>query len=75
MYIQPWFHEGFLDLGEDFAEAEAQGKRLMVVWEQRGCPYCKRMHEVNLRIPRIVDMMKNDFVIVQLNLWGDREVD
>lgn len=74
MYIQPWFHEGFLDLGEDFAEAEAQGKRLMVVWEQRGCPYCKRMHEVNLRIPRIVDMMKNDFVIVQLNLWGDREV-
>jgi thioredoxin-related protein len=74
MYIQPWFHESFLDLSEDLAEAEAEGKRLMIVWEQRGCPYCKRMHEVNLRIPRIVDTLKSDFMVIQLNLWGDREV-
>lgn len=74
LYIQPWLHEGFLDLNEDLAEAEAQGKQLMVMWEQRGCPYCKRTHEVNLRIPRIVDAMKRDFMVVQLNLWGDREV-
>lgn len=74
LYMQSWMHESFLDLGEDLAEAEAQGKRLMIVWEQRGCPYCKRMHEVNLRIPRIVDSIKKDFLVLQLNLWGDREV-
>jgi len=74
LHMEPWFHESFLDLGEDLTEAEAQGKRLMIVWEQRGCPYCKRMHEVNLRIPRIVDVLKNDFVVIRLNLWGDREV-
>ena len=74
LHIQPWFYDSFLNLSEDMAEAEAEGKRLMVVWEQRGCPYCKRMHEVNLRIPRVVDKLKNNFMVIRLNLWGDREV-
>jgi len=74
MHVQSWFHEGFLDLDEDLKEAAEQGKRLVVIWEQRGCPYCKKMHEVNLRIPRIVDYIKDNFFVIQLNLWGDREV-
>lgn len=74
MHEQSWFHESFLDLGEDLGEAKANGKRLVIIWEQRGCPYCKRMHEVNLRIPRIVNSIKDNFVVIQLNLWGDREV-
>ena len=74
IHVQPWFHEGFLDLGEDLKEAAAEGKRLVIIWEQRGCPYCKKMHEVNLRIPRIVDYVKDNFYVIQLNMWGDREV-
>jgi len=74
MHVQPWFHDGFLDLADDLKEASAAGKRLVIFWEQKGCPYCKRMHEVNLRIPRIVDYIKDNFVVIQLNLWGDREV-
>lgn len=74
LHSQPWFHESFLDLREDLADAHAAGKRLMIVWEQRGCPYCKRMHEVNLRIPRINDAIQRDFLVMQMNLWGDREV-
>lgn len=74
LHVQPWFHESFLDLREDLADAQAAGKRLMIVWEQRGCPYCKRMHEVNLRIPRINETMQRDFMVIRMNLWGDREV-
>ena len=74
LHVQPWFHESFLDLREDLADAEASGKRLMIMWEQRGCPYCKRLHDVNLRIPRINDTIQRDFVVIQMNLWGDREV-
>ncbi|NQV46612.1 MAG: thioredoxin fold domain-containing protein [Rhodospirillaceae bacterium] len=74
MHVQSWFHESFLDLGEDLETAAAEGKRLVIIWEQRGCPYCKRMHEVNLRIPRVVDYIKKNFVVLQLNIWGDREV-
>lgn len=74
MHVQPWFHESFLDLSEDLNDAAAEGKRLVIFWEQKGCPYCKRMHEVNLRIPRIVDYINKNFFVISLNLWGDREV-
>ena len=74
MYHQPWFHESFLDLREDVAESKAEGKQVVIMWEQRGCPYCREMHRVNLRIPEIVDYIKANFTVIQLNLWGDREV-
>ena len=74
LYHQKWFHESFLDLKEDLAEAKARGKRLVVFWEQKGCPYCKRTHEVNLRIPRIVKYISDHFLVIHLNIWGDKEV-
>ena len=74
LYVQPWFKETFLDLKEDMAEAKAEGKQLVILWEQKGCPYCREMHNVNLRIPETVDYIKKHFFVVQLNLWGDREV-
>ena len=40
-----WFRDTFKDLQEDFAEAEAEGKRVLIIVEQRGCSYCKEMHE------------------------------
>ncbi|MBT6093914.1 MAG: thioredoxin fold domain-containing protein [Rhodospirillaceae bacterium] len=74
LYAQPWFKETFLDLKEDMAEAKAEGKQLVVFWEQKGCPYCRETHAVNLRKPKTVDYIKKHFFVVQLNLWGDREV-
>ena len=46
----------------------------MVFWEQKGCPYCKMTHEVNLRIPKIVKYISDNFVVIHLNIWGDKEV-
>jgi len=74
LYIQPWFHNSFLDLKEDVAEAAAAGKHLAIFWEQRGCPYCREMHRVNLRQPETVDYIKKNFVVLHLNMWGDKEV-
>jgi thioredoxin-related protein len=74
MHVQPWFRSTFLDLTEDMAEAKSEGKQLAIIWEQKGCPYCREMHRVNLRIPDAVDYIKKHFFVVQLNLWGDREV-
>ena len=74
LYQQEWFHESFLDLEEDLAEAKGANKRFVVFWEQKGCPYCKRTHEVNLRIPRIVKYISDNFIVVHLNIWGDKEV-
>jgi len=74
IYVQPWFHSSFLDLREDLEEAAAEGKQLVILWEQKGCPYCREMHRVNLRQPKTVAYIKKHFTVLQLNLWGDKEV-
>jgi thioredoxin-related protein len=75
LYTQPWFkHDSFLELKDDLAEAHAGGKRLAILWEQRGCPYCREMHRVNFAKPAISDYIKANFDVIQLNMWGDREV-
>jgi len=74
LHVQPWFMQTFLDLAEDKAEAEAAGKHFAVVFEQRGCPYCKEMHEVNFARPEIADYVSSNFGMLQLNMWGSRAV-
>ena len=74
LHVQPWFADTFLDLRDDLKEAAAAGKRLAIFWEQRGCPYCKEMHEVNLAKPDIVNYIKKNLMVIQLNLYGAREV-
>ena len=74
LHKQPWFSNTFLDLGEDLAEATAAGKDLMVLIEQNGCPYCHEMHYVNFQRPEIVDYIKAHYLVVQLDMWGSREV-
>jgi len=75
MYTQPWFkHTSFLDLSDDLAEATEGGKHLAILFEQKGCPYCREMHRVNFEIDEIREYIKSNFDIVQLNMWGDREV-
>ena len=74
LHKQPWFLESFLDLREDLAEAQAAGKRFAVLWEQKGCPYCAEVHTRNFTVESINRYVRDNFVVVQLNLWGDREV-
>ena len=73
LYTQPWFLHSFLDLGEDLTEAADGGKRLAVIWEQKGCPYCKEMHLVNFADPEINDYVRENFEVLQLNIHGLRE--
>src|SRR5437763_1736935 len=74
LYHQSWFQLSFLNLKEDFAEARAGGKRFAVLFEQRGCPYCASMHKEVLAQRYINDYVRQNFTIVQLDLWGAREV-
>jgi thioredoxin-related protein len=74
LYTQSWFLQSFLDLRQDLADTTKEGKRLAVVWEQRGCPYCKDMHTIDFADRRIAAYVRDNFEILQLNIWGDREV-
>ncbi|MGB8562121.1 MAG: thioredoxin fold domain-containing protein, partial [Pseudolabrys sp.] len=67
LYKQPWFLESFLDLSDDLEGARKEGKRFVIMWELRGCPYCKETHLVNFAQPRITDYVKTNFDVLQLN--------
>jgi len=74
LYEEPWFLQSFLDLREDLADASAQGKRFAIIWELKGCPYCRETHLVNFADPEIADYVRGNFAVLQLNLLGAREV-
>ncbi len=74
LYRQPWFLESFLELSDDLDAAATAGKRFAVMWELRGCPYCKETHLVNFARPEIEDYIKANFEILQLNIVGARKV-
>jgi len=69
-----WFKTSFLDLEEDIAEAKESGKRLMIFFYQDGCPYCKKLIQDNFGQRDIASKTKENFDVVSLNIWGDREV-
>jgi len=69
-----WFKNSFLDLQEDIEEATASGKRLMVYFYQDGCPYCKKLLQDNFGQRSIAEKTRNNFDVVALNIWGDRQV-
>ena len=52
LYTQPWFLESFLHLSEDLEAAAAAGKHFAIMWELRGCPYCKDTHLMNFGTKR-----------------------
>ncbi|AKS45871.1 Thioredoxin-related protein [Octadecabacter temperatus] len=74
LHEAPWIEETFKDLREDLEEAEAQGKTLMVIIEQRGCIYCTKMYEEVFPEPEITAALMDDFYVVQINMFGDVEV-
>ena len=74
LHKTPWMRETFKDMNDDLAEATEEGKRLMLIFEQEGCIYCKKMHEEVFTVPEITRYIEDNFFVVQLNLRGDVEV-
>ena len=74
LHKQPWMRDTFKDLREDLQEANSEGKRLVLFFEQRGCIYCTKMHEEVFSDAAVSDFIAENYFVVQLNLHGDIEV-
>lgn len=74
LHKQPWMLDTFLEMGDDLEIAAAEGRHLLVLYEQAGCPYCRELHEVNFARSEITDYITRHFDVIQLDLWGAREV-
>ena len=64
LYEEAWISNTFMDLREDLAEANDSQKRLLVLFEQKGCGYCKRMHEKVYSVPEIARKLQEDFFVI-----------
>jgi thioredoxin-related protein len=74
-YVMPsWFKNSFLDLKDDINEASSAGKRVMIYFHQRGCPYCAELINNNFSQKHIVDYARKHFDVIEINMWGDRDV-
>lgn len=69
-----WFKESFLDLKEDIAEAAANNKRVMLFFQQAGCPYCNALVERNLSQKDIEEKAREHLDVIVINMWGDKEL-
>ena len=74
LHKENWFAMTFRDMAEDIEQARSEGKRLAIIFEQRGCIYCREMHEKILADPEVRDYIVKNFMVVQYNMFGDEEV-
>ena len=74
LHKQPFHRITFKDMAEDLAEATDEGKRLAIIFEQRGCIYCTKLNEEVFTDPDVRAFIEENFHVVQMNLFGDEEV-
>jgi thioredoxin-related protein len=74
-YEKPdWFKQSFMDLPDDLEDAQTNRKRLILYFHQDGCPYCKKLLDINFKQQDIVEKMKQHYEILDINMWGDRSM-
>lgn len=74
LHKQSWFATSFRDIAEDIQTAKDEGKRLAIIFEQRGCIYCRKLHREVLNDEKVASYIKENFLVVQYNLYGDEDV-
>lgn len=73
LHHQDWLHVTSFDLRQDLITAARQQKELILLWEQKGCIYCKKMHKLVFSRPDIVKLLTDNFLVVQMDLTGGRK--
>jgi thioredoxin-related protein len=74
LYSESFMVRENVDLGRALDEATAAGKRVVVFWERKNCGYCEDTHLINLAVPSIRQYLVENYVVVQINIWGDETV-
>jgi len=59
------------DIPGEVAAAAEDGKRLVIMFQQTGCPYCAKMRARVLPDPKVVDFYSKHFVLIFSNIRGD----
>ncbi len=74
LYSEPWLLKTSGSLSADFAQSAKSMKNFAILWEMRGCPWCKRLHMENFAREDIAAYLKDNFNLLQLNLKGTQQL-
>lgn len=70
-----WFKESFLDLRDDLADAQAEGKEgIMVLFTTEGCSYCAQFIRRSLGDEAIAAEVRSRFDVIGLEMFSDAEM-
>ncbi len=67
------FTDTFLVVSEDVRDAARAGKRLILFFEQEGCPACLKMAQTTFPDREVAKTLQRGFVMVAIDLNGARE--
>ena len=67
------FSESFLILPEDVRDAAKAGRRVVVFFEQEGCPACLKMARTTLTDGTVAERLRRRFVLLAVDIFGARE--
>ena len=70
LWAEAWLRPPSGDLRADLAAAADEGRILALFWEDPGCEYCARLHQVALRIPALRNYVANRFYSVRVERFG-----
>jgi len=62
------------DIPAEVEAAAEEGKNLVVMFGQNGCPYCDKMHKRVFPHPKVAALYGEHFVMFEINIKGDLEV-
>ena len=62
------------DIPGEVAAAAEDGKRLVIMFQQTGCPYCAKMRVRVFPDPKVVEFYSKYFVLIYSNIRGDLPV-
>jgi thioredoxin-related protein len=75
LHAQAWFKNlSFLELRDDLAEARQAGKGLVIIFEQKGCGSCKRLHEINFSDKKLVKPGLPRWITKLMTCLGDSAI-
>lgn len=67
------FTESFLIVSEDVRDAAKAGRRVIVFFEQEGCPACLKMARTTFVDDAVKERLRGRFVLIAADINGARE--
>lgn len=62
------------DFPTEISDAKEEGKRLVIMFHQAGCPYCDKMRSRVFPDPKVDGYFSKNFVMIESNIKGNLDV-